>query len=149
MRVRPAVILLNREQTHILLMHYQYGGTDVFGIPGGNPEARETLAQTLVRELREELNVTVQVGQLVAVGEILERDGQDYALHCVFTGTIIEGEPQINPQQTSATGLVWKRLDALEHCVVYPDIAALLSTFPASLPRDNIYLGQIPKTWLG
>lgn len=43
---------------------------DDFAIIGGHVSAMETAAEALVREYREELHVEVEVGRLLAVGEI-------------------------------------------------------------------------------
>jgi mutator protein MutT len=60
--------------------------------PGGKREAGETFEECLVRELREELGVTVNVGGLF--DEITHRY-PDQAVHLkFFPCELIEGEPQ-------------------------------------------------------
>ncbi|TMQ10733.1 MAG: NUDIX domain-containing protein [Deltaproteobacteria bacterium] len=50
-------------------------GQGLWSIPGGKLEPRETLAQAVAREVREETGLIVEVGTLACV---LERFGDDY-----------------------------------------------------------------------
>src|SRR5262249_56096129 len=47
----------------------------LWSVPGGKLEARETLAQAVAREVREETGLVVEVGTLACV---VERFGDDY-----------------------------------------------------------------------
>ena len=60
---------------------------------GGKAEAGETLAQALIRECREELDVTVSVGE-----KFIETEHQypDIKVHLtVFNAQIVSGEPKL------------------------------------------------------
>ena len=105
MRCRPALILV--ERNHILLMKYQYGNEFVYNLPGGNPDPGETLAETIVRECQEELNIEVEVGNLLMVGDILPSENREPSVHILFEGKIISGIPVLQPEQTTALELVW------------------------------------------
>ena len=69
MKVRPSVAIIENEK--VLLMRYRYGETDVYNLPGGNVDAGETLEQTLVRELQEELGIQISVGEMLLAGEVI------------------------------------------------------------------------------
>ncbi len=51
-------------------MQYRYGDTDVFALPGGNPDPGEDLEATLERELMEELGVDIQVFAMLFCGVV-------------------------------------------------------------------------------
>jgi mutator protein MutT len=60
--------------------------------PGGKREPDETFEQCLVREIREELGVEIEVGDLF---EEISHDYAEKAVHLkFFTGKLISGEPQ-------------------------------------------------------
>lgn len=55
MKVRPSIAIV--ENNNLLLMLYKYSNTDVYNLPGGNVDKGETLSETVVRELMEELGI--------------------------------------------------------------------------------------------
>ncbi|MGA0556047.1 NUDIX domain-containing protein [Larkinella sp. VNQ87] len=145
MKVRPAVLLI--ENNHVLLMHYRYGETDVYALPGGNPDKGETLEQTVVRELQEELGVDVEVGPLALAGEvILPETGKDDVLHVVFTGQLIGGLPVLNPAETSALAVVWKPVRALDSLNLYPNVGPQIQDLLLSQKSPG-YIGKINQTF--
>ncbi|WP_239153091.1 NUDIX domain-containing protein [Virgisporangium aurantiacum] len=53
------------EDDRILLLNRDTDGPRTWSLPGGKVEAGESLAEALVREMREETGVQVQVGRLL------------------------------------------------------------------------------------
>ncbi|MEY4541233.1 MAG: hypothetical protein RLZZ306_2990, partial [Bacteroidota bacterium] len=68
MKVRPSIAIV--ENNHLLLMRYQYGNTDVYNLPGGNVDKGETITETVVRELMEELGIEVEVETMILSGDV-------------------------------------------------------------------------------
>jgi 8-oxo-dGTP pyrophosphatase MutT (NUDIX family) len=141
MTIRPALLL--RRADAVLTLRYRYGPTDVYGLPGGNPDPGETLPETLVRELREELGLTVRVGGLVLAGEVL-LPGRKDVLHAVFEGEIMAGQPVLNPAETSALEAVWLPVADLDGLNLYPNVGIFLKNPPAAP-----YVGRIDQEWFG
>jgi len=77
--------------------------------PGGKIEAGETAAQCLVRELKEELGITVTADCEIAQGQDKLPDGRELLFHFV-QGYLPKGEPQC----TEHEALCWARPQALE-----------------------------------
>ena len=84
-RIDVAQVLIEREGK-VLVVHTvgpAHSNIDRWGLPGGGREPGETLVQAAVREAREETGLEVDVGGLLAVGEVLS-DTHD--LFFVFRG---------------------------------------------------------------
>lgn len=149
MRVRPGILLLNAARDAVLLLRYSYGNADVFGIPGGNPIGKETLLQTLKRELLEELMVGVKVSHLAFIGEGLNRQETEEVLHCIFVGRIVSGAPTVNPRHTSALAAEWKALSRLPFLNLYPNFSQWLTDASIVEPLHNAYVGTLHQHWFG
>ncbi|WP_420151437.1 NUDIX domain-containing protein [Spirosoma sp.] len=150
MKVRPSALIWRRNanQIEILLMRYCYGGQDVLALPGGNPDRGEILPQTVVREIREELGVFIDVGEMILVGEMLLTQRNDDVLHVVFAARNLLGEPALNPAETTALELVWKPIQELDKVNLYPNVGARIQEwFETKL--DLGYIGRIEQQYFG
>ena len=63
MRQRAAGIII--QDGKILLLHRQKAGRIYYTIPGGGLEAGETPEQTVIREVKEETNLDVEIDELI------------------------------------------------------------------------------------
>jgi 8-oxo-dGTP diphosphatase len=144
MKVRPSIAIV--ENNHLLLMQYRYGSTNVYNLPGGNVDKSETLIETVVRELMEELGIEVEVDTMILSGDVIMPEGKEDVLHCVFEGKILSGIPTLNPKQTSALAVVWMPLVDLHELEMYPNVGAELQRFYLKgLGID--YMGKIGQRW--
>lgn len=138
MKVRPAALISHNDA--ILVMRYRYGDTDVFMLPGGNQDAGESLADTLVRELEEELGVTVKPEAMVISCEVISWPKKEDTLHCIFRTAISSGTPQLNPEHTSALEVLWLPVADISQKHMYPHIGAYI---------PSILNGTYPPTHVG
>ena len=120
MRVRAAGLVI--ESNKVLVLRYNYAGKRIHALPGGNIEQGEFAPQTLVREFREELGLEISVGPLRFVGEMQAQKQIGQTLHLIFEVAILNGEPRLNPQETSAESVLWLDGDALSEAALYPDL---------------------------
>lgn len=148
MKVRPAALIwrLFENQTEILLMRYQYGGQDVFALPGGNCDRGETLPETLVRELKEELGLTADIGEMILAGEMLLSERNDDVLHVVFAARNLRGNPTLNPDETTALELVWVPVVGLDQLNLYPNVGAKIQPWFTSATYLG-YIGRIEQQY--
>lgn len=144
MKIRPAVAIIENEK--ILTMHYQYGGQDVYNLPGGNLEFGESLTLALTRELEEELGITIEIGELMMVGEVHFSDPQKQTIHFIFEGKIVEGNPTLNPEHTSALAIRWLSIKELSNVNLYPNISKSLKEYLSGNLPDK-YIGKLDQTW--
>ncbi|GAB4026275.1 hypothetical protein GCM10028773_54790 [Spirosoma koreense] len=129
-------------------MRYSYGGQDVYALPGGNPDRGEILTQTVVREIQEELGISVEIGGMVLAGEMLLSQRNDDVLHVVFAAQHLQGEPVLNPTETTALEVVWLPADMLDKLNMYPNIGvAVQAWFRSAIPLG--YIGRIEQQYFG
>jgi 8-oxo-dGTP diphosphatase len=145
MKVRPALLVI--KDNAVLTMKYTYGETNLYNLPGGNPDRGETLSEALWRELREELGVSVSVGDLIMMGDVSLPHQKEDVLHCVFVGEILSGEPIVNPAETSAKGIVWQPIEVLHHLDMYPNVGSFVQEWAAQ-GLSSPYLGRINQRWI-
>lgn len=105
---------------------------DDFAIIGGHVAALETTRQTLQREFSEELHATIQVGRLMAVGEIFFPWGKRPCHQICLYYAVQLADPAAIPADGSFWGYddfdnqridleyIWVPLEKLEEITVYP-----------------------------
>ncbi len=145
MNVRPAICIV--ENNKLLTMHYRYGNTDVYNLPGGNLEFGEKMAECLARELQEELQIETEVGEMICLADVFIKEKQKQTLHVIFRGIIISGTPTLNPNETTALAVHWLPLEDLASTFLYPAIGFdLVKAIKDELP--NPFLGRVIQPWL-
>lgn len=142
--IRPAVLIIENQQ--ILTMQYQYGGQEVYNLPGGNLELGEHLSDALMREMHEELGIEVSIGEMILVGELYFEDRKKHTLHLLFEGKITVGVPTINPKETSALAIKWLDIDDLKKVNLYPNLSKAITDYIAG-KLNNKYIGKIDQQW--
>ncbi len=146
MLVRPSIIII--EGNKVLLMRYKYGGNEVFALPGGNPGRNETLEKTLIRELKEELNLDIQIDRLAFMGEVILPGKREPTLHCAFLGSTTSGRAEINPGHTKALDFAWMDVNELDIINIYPNIGHYIKNLVQNKESaENPYIGQINQKW--
>jgi 8-oxo-dGTP diphosphatase len=145
MRIRPAALIL--ENNHILLLSYHYEAGTKFGLPGGNVDSGETFPVTIARECEEELGIEVEVGEMIAVGQVHATTDYDACLHVLFEGDILGGIPQLQPDETTANELVWMPVDKLAELNLYPAFTDAILDFVHSGKKGQ-YVGTLKQIWL-
>lgn len=142
--IRPAILIIENQQ--ILTMMYNYGGQEVYNLPGGNLELGEHLSDALAREMQEELGVEVSVGEMILVGEVYFEERKKHTLHLLFEGIITAGIPTLNPKETSALAIKWLAINELEKVNLYPNLSKAIQDYLAG-KLSNKYVGKIDQQW--
>ncbi|MEM1288226.1 MAG: NUDIX domain-containing protein [Pseudomonadota bacterium] len=89
---RLAARALIVESDRLLLVNaYPGGHSDLWCAPGGGVERHSPIPDNLVREIHEELGVTIAVGPMVAINEYHSREKDFHQVELFFRATIVEG----------------------------------------------------------
>ena len=104
-----AAALIADSARRVLLMREAYG-LERYGLPGGVIESGETPREAAVREVQEELGLTVEARELVAVYYL--RTDRGNGLRFVFLCDVLDGEPTI-PATGEVAEFVWAAIDDL------------------------------------
>ncbi|WP_042427203.1 NUDIX hydrolase [Geomicrobium sp. JCM 19039] len=112
-RVNVVYALIYNEEESKVLMVNNIGGE--WSLPGGAVDEEETLEQALIREVKEETNLKIYAGDVIAVNEAKFKEKGHHALFITFKAKIIEGTISIiNKEEIS--NIEWvdiKRADQL------------------------------------
>jgi 8-oxo-dGTP diphosphatase len=141
MKVRPAALII--EAGKILTLRYNYNGTNVYMLPGGNMDFGETMQTCLSRELFEEIGVSTEISDLLFIAEVHQKDMDK--LHCIFKCKIAVGSfPKINSEQCSALEIVFLPFDKINIVAMYPNISNEVYQYCISnKPHEVKFVGEI------
>ncbi|MFC7548000.1 NUDIX domain-containing protein [Plantactinospora sp. GCM10030261] len=139
-RVRAAAGVIFRDQAgRVLLVHPTY--KDVWEIPGGMVEADESPADACVREVREELGLSVRPGELLCVDWVPPSPPWDGGLMFIFDGGVLTDD------QIAMMRLCPQELDRFEFVeparlgeVLIPRLARRVAAAVAAIGRGGVYL---------
>lgn len=131
----------------ILTLKYVYNGQPLYALPGGNVEDNEYVADTLVRELQEELGVDISVKDLFSVAETYNPTKKSNIIHMTFRADISKGEPTPDKSQTTTLGVEWIDINTIEEKNLYPNIGGHIKKSNDN-SHTNKYLGAIDQKWL-
>ncbi|MEU1964145.1 NUDIX hydrolase [Micromonospora sediminicola] len=147
-RVRAAAGAILRDQAgRVLVVHPTY--KEVSEIPGGMVEADESPADACVREIREELGLSLATGPLLCVDWVPPSPPWDGGLMFVFDGGALTSD------QIATIRLCPEELDRFDFIeperlgdVLIPRLARRVAAAVAAIGRGGVYLedGTAPST---
>ena len=140
-QMRVAAIISREQQ--LLLVEHRKREQRYWVLPGGRLEPGETLKTALLRELKEELALTGQVGQLLAVYETLAPDR--HLVNLAFGVDIGRAQPRIDRNDPVLAGWRWVEVPALRQMDFRPPIAAALGEIIAEGLRGPVRV--LGDTW--
>jgi len=138
-RVAPIVV----RDGAILLVRHVKGGRTYWLLPGGGVEYGESVGDALVREVKEETNLDVALGDLVMVNDSIPPDGHRHVVNLYFMAEVVGGELAMGDDDNLAE-LRFVPLDDLPGLEFYPDIRdELIPAIHAGFPKRAVYLGNL------
>ncbi|MEW6608517.1 MAG: NUDIX hydrolase [bacterium] len=97
--VRVALVVLKEDK--ILLVQHQKKGRKYWLLPGGRVNFGETLIEAIQREMLEEANIKVKVGDLLFISDAIspDIDSKRHIINIFFEGEMIGGELKIGNEE--------------------------------------------------
>lgn len=123
-RPRIAVRAIILHENKLLLVNAWKGRTHLWCAPGGGVELHQSLTDNLVREVREETGLSIEVGAPCLVNEFHDPKGAFHQVDVYFWATL-QGEPTISEDWSDPEGIVtewrWVSYADRETMLVKPD----------------------------
>lgn len=139
-KVRVAVILFEEEK--ILLVNHRKHQRSYWVIPGGTVERGETIAEAAKRELKEETNLEIALGELLFINEAIPQDGQQHIIDLCFTGKILGGDLTVTREEVLREARFFN-MKELDNLIFYPDIKEeLKESWKENFQSKPKYLGN-------
>ena len=149
--IRTAVKAVIVRDGRLLLNHCRGAGGEYYALPGGGQQVGETLDAALVRECREEIGVTVQVGPLRWVRDhVVAHHADSYVteaphqLEHLFVCTLEPGaEPCMGASpDAEQLGVAWLGPDALARVRLKPSWFGEVLRVSETLDASPVYQGD-------
>lgn len=140
-RIRVAAIIVR--DGAILLVKHVKAGQSYWMLPGGGVNFGESLSEALVRELKEEVGVSIRCGDFVLVNDSIAPDGARHVVNLCFTAEVLEGAPRPGSDPRVAE-VAFLPVGELPHLPLFPAFGdELLKAIRSGFPNHARYLGNL------
>jgi 8-oxo-dGTP diphosphatase len=141
-RVRVAAVI--SYEGGLLTVRHVKGGRSYYLLPGGGVEAGETIADCLVREVREETGLVCELAGPLFINDSIAPDGSRHVVQLTFLARAIGGAVTSHPDDPRVAAVEIVPLARLGAVDLRPPMAAEVLRAAASGFSDRArYLGPL------
>lgn len=120
--IRSSAIITRENK--ILLIHRKKDGDEYWTFPGGGVEDGETGEQTVVREVKEETNLSTTTTKLAFMDQTFVGGNEHPFYFCEVEGEAsLGGEEKEKNSETNFYELQWISLNEVKNCNLLPETA--------------------------
>ncbi len=102
-------LIRNKEEKILLCDSHKWPG--LYTVPGGHVEVGETLENALIREIREEVGLEIEVEELLSVQQVIHpKEFYKDKVHFIFFDylcRIKEGSPEAKVDEKEIEAVIW------------------------------------------
>ncbi len=140
--IRIRIAALIRQGDSVLLIEHRKGDRKYWLLPGGGLEYGEGIKACLEREMREETNLQVSVGDLAFVSESIDPQGKRHVVHMVYWSEIKGGELHVGEEER-LNSVAFVPISQLGSLTLHPPIEDHLERLLRNEKALPIHLGQL------
>jgi ADP-ribose pyrophosphatase YjhB (NUDIX family) len=138
-RVRVAGIIVDDER--LLLISHKKGPDIYWLLPGGGVDFGESLEEALIREFKEELNITIDVHSLAFICDSIDPTGERHIINIFFHCSYNRGDYSIGKEER-LLGYKFFDREEIEKITIFPPVNNELVTLMEG-KECGIYIGKM------
>lgn len=126
-RLGVGAVILDDENRILLILRKRHPEAGTWSIPGGKVEPYETLERAVVREIKEEVDLDVEIDRLLCTAETVAPETEEHWVSILYV-VRVTGGTATNREPVALGDLQWFPLDKLPEnlaCFTIPAIEAL------------------------
>jgi ADP-ribose pyrophosphatase YjhB (NUDIX family) len=126
-RVGIGAVILDDQNRILLVLRKRHPEAGTWSIPGGKVEPYESLESAVLREIKEEVNLDVEIDRLLCTAETIAPETGEHWVSILYT-VRVTGGTAMNREPDALGDLQWFPLDRLPEnlaCFTVPAIEAL------------------------
>jgi len=140
-RIRVAALMTMAGR--VVLVRHRAGSSTYHLLPGGGVDYRETLAEALEREVKEETGLDIRVGRPLFLSDTIDPDGPRHVVNITFAAEVIGGAVAREPADSRVVAVDLVEPDRLTRLDLRPPMAGeLVDALRTGEPRLQ-YLGSL------
>lgn len=127
-RLAVGAVIVNERSEILLVLRNRNPEKDTWSIPGGKVDLYETLEQTVIREIKEEVDLDIEVERFLCMAETIRPESQEHWLSVIYLTRIVAGEARNMEEGGAIREVKWFPLDNLPTnlaCFTVPAIQSL------------------------
>lgn len=128
-RLGIGAVITNEQNEILLVLRNRNPEKDTWSIPGGKVDPYENLETCVIREIKEEVNLEVEVRGLLCMAETIRPESGEHWVSVIYEVNIKSGEARNMEPDGAIADMRWFNLDQLPAnlaCFTLPAIDYLL-----------------------